>query len=349
MIPSSVPKEYSLTFSQSYRALDLVGEIVETAGATVLPMGAYAKLPDVLDVFIQYRPNVVAGDSSQVANFVSFLADQPKEVQEKVRLDKIIYTSEVLTPAQHAHIRATLGDKVKICSFMASAEVGPWALSNHELTGERTTAASDFIYDTRTIAIEVMPDSCVVDVDGAPPGPPQLLPQGETGNLIMTSLSRLRHPLIRYVSGDIGSVHPLPENIRHLIPEADRAHLQILRLEGRDKRLSFDWEGEYVEYQNLAAIVEDVKYGIVQWQAIVSNKPDVANSLRVMLELRLLPSTATRGNEELFGDLISRIKTLIGMAPYNEKHFIATFLENTDGFEKSKTGNKVIRFINRYK
>ncbi|KAM3524049.1 hypothetical protein NHJ13051_004762 [Beauveria bassiana] len=332
-----------------YRALDLIMEVSECAGACALGAGNHMQPAEVLQLVMQYQTNVLAGDSSQIINLVNHILALSAEDRGRIRLDKIIYTSEVLTGAQRAHIRATLGDGVAICSMLASAEAGPWAVSNPALTGRGTTTSSDFVYDARTMAVEILPDS-VLEEEGSssaaqPPLPP--LPDGETGAIVLTSLCRLRNPLVRYLSGDVGSLRALPEAVRHLVDEADRPHLRVLRLEGRDRRFSFDWEGEYVEFSSLAAIVEDDKYGVLQWQAIIENKADDREALRPILELRMLPSTALRGNEALLKELVDRVKVLIEMAPYNEDRFIPVFLDNLDGFERSKTGRKVIKFIDR--
>lgn len=344
-----------LTPENKHRALDLTLEFVEEAGACALAAGNAMPAPAVLELLAKYRVNVLAGDSSQVVDVVNQLSALPREARARIRLDKILYTSEVLTGSQRAHIRATLGPAVKICSVLASAETGPWALSSPDLTTDRGTTWSDFVYDARTMAVEIFPRSVlaeeeddVKDEGGVAAAPPQPLADGETGLIVLTSLCRLRNPLVRYISGDVGSLHELPAAAaRHLGNEADRPHMRVLRLEGRDRRFSFDWEGEYVEFANLAGIVEDPRYGILQWQAVVESRPREREGLRPCLEVRVLPSTATRGDEALLEDMVGRIQALIAMTPMNANRFTAVFLENTDGFEKSKTGGKVIKFIDR--
>ncbi len=330
------------------RALDLTLEYVEEAGACTLAAGHVMPVPDVLQLLVKYSVNVLAGDSSQVIDVVNQLSALPPAEQARVRLDKILYTSEVLTGSQRAHIRATLGREVKICSALASAETGPWAFSNPDLTGDRTTTSSDFVYDTRTMAVEIFPLAVAEEGEGgAAVTTPRPLEDGATGLIVLTSLCRLRNPLVRYISGDVGSLHELPAAVQHLVAAADRPYIRVLRLEGRDRRFSFDWEGEYIEFSNLAGIVEDPRYGILQWQAIIQNKPDERARLCACLEVRMLPSTATRGDAALLKSMIDRIKVLIALDASNEDRFIPVFLENTDGFEKSKTGGKVIKFIDR--
>ncbi|KAK8141742.1 hypothetical protein G3M48_009974 [Beauveria asiatica] len=359
---SDCVKQYGLTRQLNNRALDLTLEIIESAGACTLAAGSYMPLPEIQQLLVKYKANVLSGDGSQIINFVNHMSTMSQEERDQIRLDKIIYTSEVLTSPQRAHIRATLGHGVKICSLLASAETGPWALSNPDLTGERTTASSDFVYDVRTMAVEIFPDSVALEGDkdsnhddAMTTTAPAPLKDGETGAIVLTSLCRLRNPLVRYISGDVGSLHRLPARVRHLVAEADRPHLRVLRLDGRDRRFSFDWEGNYIEFGNLAAIVEDPRYGILQWQAILrSKKPEEdeegggrGRALVPCLELRVLPGAAMREDEALRGSMVDRVRLLISLEPGDEDTFVVVYLENTDGFEKSKTGGKVVKFIDR--
>ncbi|KAM3508780.1 hypothetical protein MY10362_000990 [Beauveria mimosiformis] len=344
-----------------YRALDLTLEIIESAGACTLAAGSYMPLPEIQQLLVKYKANVLSGDSSQIINFVNHISTLPREERDQIHLDKIIYTSEVLTSPQRAHIRATLGHGVKICSLLASAETGPWALSDPDLTGERTTASSDFVYDMRTMAVEIFPDSVALERDAdkdkdamttATATATAPLKDGETGAIVLTSLCRLRNPLVRYISGDVGSLHHLPDKVKHLVAEADRPHLRVLRLDGRDRRFSFDWDGNYIEFGNLAAIVEDARYGVLQWQTILrSKKPPEGRGRGLVvpcLELRVLPGAAMRRDEALQRDMVDRVKLLISLEPGDEDDaFVVVYLENTDGFEKSKTGGKVVKFIDR--
>ncbi|OAA40181.1 hypothetical protein BBO_06239 [Beauveria brongniartii RCEF 3172] len=325
--------------------------VVKSAGACTLAAGSYMPLPEIQQLLVKYKANVLSGDSSQIINFVNHISTISREERDQIHLDKIIYTSEVLTSPQRAHIRATLGHGVKICSLLASAETGPWALSNPDLTGERTTASSDFVYDMRTMAVEIFPDSVALEGDkdkdkDAVTTAPTPLKDGETGAIVLTSLCRLRNPLVRYISGDVGSLHHLPDKVKHLVAEADRPHMRVLRLDGRDRRFSFDWEGNYIEFGNLAAIVEDPRYGILQWQTILRSKPE-GRGLVPCLELRVLPGAAMRHDDALQRDMVDRVKLLISLEPGDEDTFVVVYLENTDGFEKSKTGGKVVRFIDR--
>ncbi|OAA55625.1 hypothetical protein ISF_07730 [Cordyceps fumosorosea ARSEF 2679] len=321
-----------------YRALDLTLEVMECAGACALAAGSHMSAPQVVNLLVRYRANVLSGDSSQIINVVNYLSALPAEERGQVRLDKLVYTSEVLTAAQRALVRATLGEDVRVCSLLASAEAGPWAVSNPGLTGERTAASSDFLYDTRTMTVEVLP----MLEDGGDGKP---LPDGEAGMIVLTSLSRLRNPLVRYVCGDVGSLSALPEAAAAQLPEADRAHVRVLRLEGRDRRFSFSWQGNYVDFANVAAVVEDPIYGVLQWQVVLEDRPVGGSGLEPHFELRVLLGA---GREAIpVEEMAARVRVVVALEEAARHMFAVVVAESTDGFEKSKTGNKVVRFIDR--
>ncbi|EFY84256.1 hypothetical protein MAC_09701 [Metarhizium acridum CQMa 102] len=322
------------------RSLDLMLEILENAGASVLSAGNHMPPEEVIRLLIKYHINVLTGDSSQVAQIIHRISALPQESRALLRLDKIIYTSEVLTAAQRAHIKTVLGDNVKICSIMGSAEAGPWALSNPDLTGQEAhTSEADFIFDTRAMLLEVLsPSSQDGDSD------PEPVPEGQQGIVVQTSLSRLRNPLVRYDTGDIGSLHPLPAEAQGLVPEEYWPFLRVLRFQGRDRRFSFDWDGEYLDFVDLTALLNDEECGVLQWQVILDK---LEPSLESSLEIRLLRSPP---NLKLLSeqDLGERIRTFVHAYSANEHRFRLVFVADLDGFERSSTGRKVIKFIDRY-
>ncbi|POR38335.1 Uncharacterized protein TPAR_01456 [Tolypocladium paradoxum] len=322
-----------------YRSLDLTLEILENAGASVLGAGNLMPPAEVTWLLTTYHINVLTGDSSSVVQIVHYLSTLSGEERDKIKLDKIIYTSEVLTAAQRALIKSVLGP-VKICSILASAEAGPWAVSSPDLTGmETVTSHADFVFDTRTMLVEILPLSS--SEDGCVPDP---LPQGEQGIIVQTSLSRLRNPLVRYDTGDIGSLHPLPEHARAIVPDADWQYLQVLRLHGRDHRFSFDWDGEYLEFDGLTSLMNNEECGILQWQIILDK---MEPSLESSLEVRLLcsPRSELLLSEEA---VVKRIRTFVHAYSANEHRFRINFVQGLNGFERSSTGRKVIKFVDRY-
>ncbi|KAL7786727.1 hypothetical protein V8C37DRAFT_391862 [Trichoderma ceciliae] len=336
------PGDWALTThcaGELYRSLDLTLEILENAGASVLSAGNFMPPHDVAKLLAKYHINVLAGDSGQIVQMVHYISTLSEEERALIKLDKLIYTSEVLTSAQRAHIKKTLSS-VKIFSLLGSAEAGPWAASNPDITGrESTTSEEDLVFDTRAMLLEVFPSSFIQGDLQADP-----LPEGESGMIVQTSLSRLRNPLVRYVTGDIGSVHPLSEHSRHKIPAADWPYLRILRLQGRDRRISFDWDGEYIQFEDMAALLNNEECGILQWQIILDK---LEPSLESLLEIRLMcsPRTSRVLSEEA---LVGRIKGFLHVKSTNDHRFKTTFVNELDGFVRSSTGRKVIKFVNRY-
>ncbi|UKZ78245.1 hypothetical protein TrVFT333_005981 [Trichoderma virens FT-333] len=336
------PGDWALTThcaGELYRSLDLMLEIMENAGASVLSAGNFMPPHDVAKLLAKYHINVLAGDSGQIVQMAHHISNLPEEERALIRLDKIIYTSEVLTAAQRAHIKATFKG-IKIISILGSAEAGPWAASNPDITGRvSTTSEEDLIFDTRAMILEVLPASFAEGDQNVDP-----LPDGETGVVVQTSLSRLRNPLVRYVTGDIGSIHPLPEESRDKIPAADWPYLRILRLQGRDRRVSFDWDGEYIQFEDMAALLNNEECGVLQWQIILDK---LEPSLESSLEIRLMCSPRT--SRVLSHDaLIARIKGFLHVIKTNDYRFKTTFVDELDGFVRSSTGRKVIKFVNRY-
>ncbi|KAI0002718.1 hypothetical protein F4779DRAFT_622163 [Xylariaceae sp. FL0662B] len=328
------------TAGNLYRSLDLTLEILENAGASVLSAGSHMSPVEVSRLLAVYHVNVLTGDSSQVVQIVHYISTLAQEDRDRIKLDKIIYTSEVLTAAQRTHITTVLGP-VKIYSILGSAEAGPWAASNPDVTGKGPVAShADFIFDTRSTLIEILSPSSAEDGPASSP-----MPDGEQGIIVQTSLTRIRNPVVRYVTGDVGSLHPLPEQARALIPETDWPYLRVLRLRGRDRRFSFEWNGEYIMFEDVAALMEDAECGILQWQVILDK---LKASLESSLEIRLLCSP--REGHELLSELalVDRLKTFFRVFPEYNHRFQVAFVKGHDGFEQSSTGRKVIKFIDRY-
>jgi phenylacetate-coenzyme A ligase PaaK-like adenylate-forming protein len=263
------------------------------------------------------------------------------EKRSLVKVKKLIYTSEVLTCAQRTLIKSVLGS-VNICSIMGSAEAGVWAVSSpHVVEMRADTSHADFVFDTRTMLIEII-DASFSHSDGA--DKPVGLAEGESGVMIQTSLSRLRNPLVRYNTGDLGSLHALPKHAEAFVPEADRKYMRVLRMEGRDRRFSFDWDGEYLDFGHFAALINKEESGILQWQIILDK---MEPSLESSLEIRLLMSPRT---EMLLSEdgIIQQLRTFVHAYEANEHRFRVTFVRNLNGFERSKTGRKVIKYVDRY-
>ncbi|KAK0612133.1 hypothetical protein B0T14DRAFT_465659 [Immersiella caudata] len=323
-----------------YRSLDLTLEILENAGASVLGAGNHMEPADVTNALANYRVNVLSGDGSQVIKIVRHISTLAAEERQQIKLDKIIYTSEPLTPAQRAYITDVLGP-VKVCSILGSSETGAWALRCPHLTGDHheVSGATDFVFDSRTMLVEILDPSILDDADNVV-GEGKALPDGSPGIIVQTSLQRLKNPLVRYVSGDIGSLHPLPELAgAGMRPTGELEHLRVLRLRGRDRRFSFKWYGSYFQFDNMEAFMQAEEWGILHWQAVLAS---LESSPQLTLEVRIILSSAAPKSR-----LIEAIETFFFVLPENRHLFQIKFLERVTELERSSTGGKVLNFIDK--
>ncbi|KAA8644009.1 hypothetical protein EYZ11_010862 [Aspergillus tanneri] len=334
------PGDWVLTMHVSgnfYRALDLMTELFEQAGASVLCAGPEMSHQDVVDAISYYQVNIVTGDAGQLVQLAKYATTLTETQRNSIHLTKVLYTSEPMTPAQRRFVMSVFGD-IDICSVIGSAEAGPWAISSSSLMGHTAENHADFIFDIRTILLEVLP----LSIEGTSEDQIECLPDGEKGLLVQTSLERLRNPLVRYVCGDVASLHPLPQAVQTRLKE-DAHHYRVVRIYGRDRQISFDWYGEYFEFQNVQALMRTETWGILQWQVILRNKTD--DGLEVLLEIRLLRAMQNDAENISENDLVRKIRHFFNVFDFNEDLFHLKFLEDFDGFERSTTGRKVLNFV----
>ncbi|CAF9908884.1 MAG: hypothetical protein GOMPHAMPRED_006346 [Gomphillus americanus] len=322
-----------------YRSLDLTSETMENAGATVLSAGHYMTNKAIVEYLQIYHVNVLSGESNQIAQIVHYISTLPKEKKALIKLNKIIFTSEVLSRAQRTLVRSVLGE-IEIYSVLGSAEAGPWAIHNPNLTGSHDdTCVQNFVFDSRSIKIEIFP----VTMTEGQANLPKTLPEGEQGLIVQTSLSRLRNPLIRYNTGDIGSVHPFPKAARRYVRNEEWQDLRVIRLRGRDQRYGFMWDAVTFEKAKVTALLEQESFGILQWQVILDHAQDTKAGT---LELRLMCIARDEGFLP-YVEMIGRFREFFVVYPHNEHRFKASFVDDLSQFERSVTGRKIIKFVNR--
>ncbi|KAF5554380.1 hypothetical protein FNAPI_6461 [Fusarium napiforme] len=320
-----------------YRSLDLALEIMENAGASVLAAGHQCSPATVVRILQEFNVNVLTGDSSQIISILHHMSTIP-DIKKKIKIRKVIYTSEGLSIMQRVQIYKVLAP-VAIYSVLGSAEAGPYGASSPFLVDfDPSSNYNDFVIDTRMTIIEVLPLSCAGSESDEIPEP---LPDGETGVIAQTVLTRLRHPVIRYITGDIGSIHALPQKAVDRVVKHDLPHYRILRLQGRDHRFSFMWDGCDFQFDKLNTILSDTQSGVLLWQVILDK---MQPSQEISLEIRLL-SGQSSGDTVHSQTLLGRLKACLDVNSSNEHKFKITFVNDVLGFELSGTGRKVIRFV----
>jgi phenylacetate-coenzyme A ligase PaaK-like adenylate-forming protein len=323
-------------------SLDLTLEILENAGSTVLAAGHLTTPEEAIRIARLYHANALSGDSSQIVQLVLYISTLKPEERADLNINKILYTSEQLTPAQRTFVQSVLSP-VEICSLLGSAEAGPYGISSPNFTeGGSASVNQDFVYDTRSTILEILPPEAVEEDGKSKSYTP--LPDGEQGVIVQTSLSRFQNPLIRYVTGDIGSVHQLPAQAKEHVPEEDWPHLQVLRLRGRDPRFSFEWDGEYIDFSAITALVQDARYGVLQWQFILHKEDARMDSF---VQVRVLIAEGEDGAVRK-NDVEQSIRHLLHVVDENKDRFSIVFVDNLEGFVRSGTGRKVVKFVDQF-
>ena len=299
-----------------------------------------------LAVCIKYHVNVITADTAHILNFAHHVAALPSSARCSLRITKIISTAEVMSRSKREYLVSVFGP-VAFFSMFASAETGPWAVADFNSTGEPDDDnAVDLLFDTRAMSVEVLSLSSetMSSKSKSPPGELEMVPEGSTGHLVLTSLQRLKNPLVRYISGDIGSVRPLPKLADARIDLDVRRHMKVLRLYGRDQRFSFEWLGDYYEFEKMSRVMQTEGWGILQWQIIIEHGTEWEGS--DSLELRLMRrgvDDKTISNEEL----LKRLADVFYLTSLTEKLFRAVFVDDVQGFERSETSRKIVRFIDK--
>lgn len=102
----------------------------------------------------------------------------------------------------------------------------------------------------------------------------------------------------------------------------------------------------YFEFEGLTAILNSDECGVLQWQVILDR---LESSPRSTVEVRPLCSSRN-GNASLLSEeaLSERIKTFFNVYSGNQALLYVTFLDQIKGFVRSRTGGKVIKFVNRF-
>ncbi len=165
--------------------------------------------------------------------------------------------------------------------------------------------------------------------------------QWETaGLLVVTSRRRLRNPLVRYLTGDVGSIHKLSVSAASRI-QGDSQYLRVLMLHGGDARTPFKWEGEYIELSGLRNLMSSPRWGILRWRVVLKNEASDPNS--EILEVRMLRRESMEGTV-LQEDIELHLKNYSYVHERNNSLFHLRSAAPED-FVCSESGNKVLGIV----
>lgn len=329
-------------------SLDLMTDALEYAGGTILCAGGDMSADMATQSLTQYRCNFLTGPVTELIKLSRHIASLPSEVRSRIRITKILYTSEPLLQPQRDLLMMAF-DSPAIYSGLGSAEAGFWAVSNPHLNDNDTQGqgqgvdpvrdAADFIYDTRAMHVEILHTQSASEPGSVSN---QSVVEGSPGAIVLTSLQRLRNPLVRYNCGDIGSIHPLPASAQKHIPPDLVRHLRLLRVYGRDKQFSFNWGSNYFHYDTIHNMMQTKGFRVLQWQILLGWEEGVQGV--DSMEVRVLRDSAAEEEGVIPDDeLVARIKWnfLVITNPY----FRVVIVNDMNDFQRSGTGRKIIRLV----
>jgi len=348
-----------------YRSQDLIGTLISQCGATDLSIGSIAKDEDIVQIGRRFGANTIAAPSSRLLQFARYVYGLRREGEEEsgFRLKKVLFTSEPLSKAQEAFLKEALEVEV-LGSIYGSAEAGPWGGAiPHKIAGDRESredapgaqAPRSFVFDRRQIVVEIIdPEGNVLDASTNP------RPEGgeekpAVGEIVLTSLTRFTNPLVRYRTGDFGSLHSFlslaeTEEILKETPEA-ADYLIGITMHGRDTNTSFFLGTGYIDTIELdRRVFAKPEWDVVEWQVILYHHTDeemkAAASAGVCVRtegaefrvVRKSDKSPPVGYEE---------KLEQALAEVNEGAEMKVNVVGYDGLEKGRMARKVIKIVDR--
>lgn len=111
--------------SNKYRALDLMSEVFESAGAAVLCAGPDMHHHDIVDAIAHFRVNTISGDVGHLIQLAKYVATLSEEKRKSLHVTKALYPSGAIAPslpAQRSFLFSVFGD-IAPSSVIGSAEV----------------------------------------------------------------------------------------------------------------------------------------------------------------------------------------------------------------------------------
>lgn len=162
-----------------------------------------------------------------------------------------------------------------------------------------------------------------------------LVGEGGVGEIVITSLMRLRNPLVRYLTGDVGSLHPFPGE--------STGQYQCLRMYGRHPDRSFTLSGDYVDLVELEKVLLLEKWGILEWQVVLDS--DHVGSKEQSAEVRVVMKDGAPGEQ-----LLNELRTALLAVAGGGRGFTADFTVRAveyDGLERGAMANKLKKLVDR--
>lgn len=300
--------------------MELIGELVEHARGTSIPAGMDFSNSGMVELVRQLHPNVITGTSSRLLTFARFLLSNP---ELNITFPKVLYTSEPLPTYQEDYMRKAFRCDT-VSSLLGSAEGGIWGVAPPSKTLHGSKPYREFVFREDMMVVEIVSD------DGAP------VPEGQVGELVLTSLMRLRNPLVRYRTGDVASLHPYTNT------GDPTAKYQCIHMYGRHPNRSFSISGEYVDLVEMEKVMQQEKWAVLEWQVVLDS--DHVGSTEESVEFRVVLKDEATG-KDLLDELRSALYMASGGSAVTAK-FVVKAVEYA-GLEKGTLAGKIRKIVDR--
>lgn len=153
--------------------------------------------------------------------------------------------------------------------------------------------------------LHVAEDHFVVEIIDPVSGEP--LEPGQTGELVFTTVGKEAFPLLRYRTGDLGSLDLEPCRCGRTLARMSRVHARTDEM--------FIIHGENVDPQGIAAVLSQVK-GVGPHFRVIVDRARGEDSLEVEVELASVLAGDTVGSiERVAEEVTDRLQRLLGFEP----------------------------------
>lgn len=252
----------------------------ERLGCTVVPMSG-GQTDKQIQLIADFRPDIVMATPSYMLTLIDAMTQAGNDPRES-GISIGIFGAEPWTEAMRAEIEARTGmDAVDI--FGLSEVMGPGVANECVETKDGPVIWEDHFYPE------------IID-----PETGRVLPDGEPGELVITTLTKQALPVIRYRTRDL----------TRLLPPTARSMRRIGKITGRSDDMLIV-RGVNVFPTQIEEIVCAIE-GLAPHYLIHLDKDGHLDRVRIQVELR--DATAAGRRDEFARELAHRAKSLIGIS-----------------------------------
>ncbi|NLW81732.1 MAG: phenylacetate--CoA ligase [Desulfovibrionales bacterium] len=256
---------------------------VERLGATILPISGGSTRRQVM-LMRDFGSTILCSTPS----YALFLYESILEAGISIA-DMKLHTGIFGAEPWSEKMRAEIEDKLQIRAldiYGLSEIMGPGV-------GMECSDAQD--------GLHIWEDHFLIEIIDPDSG--EQLPMGETGELVITTITKEAQPLIRYRTRDITRINPIP-------CRCGRTHRRISRIQGRSDDMLII-RGVNVFPQQIEAILLETQ-GIAPHYQLILNREGSLDTLEVKVEV----------DEKLFSDEIKHLQRIEGKIQKNIKEFL---------------------------